>query len=94
MPRGRKTHLTLPETDRATLQRWHRSLTIRAGLAQRGRLILLVAAGHTLTDAAAKVGLSRTRAHKWLKRYEAQGVAGLWDKPRHRRPQEHPAVHV
>lgn len=45
MPRGRKTSLTVHLTDeeRQTLLVWQRSTTMAAGLARRGRLMLLLA---------------------------------------------------
>src|SRR5262249_14123838 len=45
MPRGRKTALTIQLTrrERQTLMAWQRSTTIPAGLARRGRIILLLA---------------------------------------------------
>ena len=44
MARGRKTALTITLTaeERQTLMAWQRSTTIRAGLARRSRLILLL----------------------------------------------------
>jgi hypothetical protein len=47
MARGRKPSLpsVLSLTERATLERWQRSTTMAAGLARRGRIILLLADG-------------------------------------------------
>ena len=88
MPRGRTTALTIRLTpaQRQTLLAWERSTTIPAGLARRGRMILLLADGMTITDAAAAVGLSRRHSYKWIRRFLEQGLEGLHDKPRsHRR---------
>lgn len=81
MPRGRKTALavTLTPDDRATFQAWQRSTTIHAGLARRGRMVLLYAEGKTLTEIGYMVGLNRRFVYKWLRRYAAQGLAGLRD---------------
>jgi transposase len=47
----------------------------------RARLILLVADGWTIIQAAPEVGLSRRHALTWLKRFAAHGLAGLrWRK--------------
>ena len=61
MARGRKTSLMirLTPTERLTLLTWQRSTSIPAGLARRARLLVLLADGMTITDAAAAVGLSR-----------------------------------
>jgi len=84
MPRGRTTSLTIQLTpaERQTLLAWQRSTSIPAGLARRGRMILLLADGMTITDAAAAVGLSRRHSYKWIQRFVQQRVEGLYDKPR------------
>ena len=83
MPRGRKTSFTIHLTpaQRQTLLAWQRSTTISAGLARRGRMILLLADGVTITDIAAAVGMSRRHIYKWVQRFVQQGLEGLHDKP-------------
>jgi len=46
-------------------------------------------AGVNLSALSQRFGVSRKTAYKWLKRYEAEGRAGLVDRPR--RPQRSPA---
>src|SRR5690348_4990706 len=90
MPRGRKTSLLIRLTpaERLTLLTWQRSTTIPAGLARRARLLLLLADGVTITEAAATVGLSRRHTYKWIQRFIQEGLAGLQDKPgRGQRPE-------
>ena len=79
MPRGRKTSFTIHLTpaERQTLLAWQRSTTISAGLARRGRIILLLADGVTITDIAATVGMSRHNMYKWIQRFLQEGVEGL-----------------
>ena len=86
MPRGRKTSLTIRLTpaDRHTLMAWQRATAIPAGLARRGRIILLLADGVTITEVAAMVGMSRKHTYKWIQRFVQEGVEGLTDKPRGR----------
>src|SRR5712671_3894081 len=83
MPRGRKTSLTIRLTpaQRQTLLAWQRATTIPAGLARRGRILLLLADGVTITDVAATVGISRRFIYKWVRRFLQEGLAGLADKP-------------
>ena len=71
MARGRKTSLTIHLTpaERRTLQAWQRATTLPAGLAQRSRIILLLAAGRTITEIATTVGMSRQEVYKWLYRF-------------------------
>jgi hypothetical protein len=83
MARGRKTSLTIHLTppERRTLLAWQRATTIPAGLARRGRIILLLADGRTITDIATIVGISRRFVYKWVQRFLEQGLAGLADQP-------------
>jgi hypothetical protein len=87
--RGRKPSFTLqlPAPHLQELEHWLRSTNLRQGLARRGRLLLLLHQGHTLKDAARTAGLTVRNARKWAKRYLAQGLQGLADKPgRGRKP--------
>ena len=88
MPRGRKTSFTIHLTpaQRQTLLAWQRSTTISAGLARRGRIILLLADGVTITDIATAVSMSRRHIYKWMQRFLHQGLEGLQDRPRSGRP--------
>jgi hypothetical protein len=65
MAQGRKTSVTIRLTpvQRQTLMTWQRSTAIPAGLARRGRIILLLADGVTITDIAAAVSMSRGHIH-------------------------------
>jgi transposase len=49
---------------------------------QRLDAVRLVLAGATVTEVAARVGVSRQTLHSWLSRYLAEGVAGLVDRSR------------
>jgi transposase-like protein len=83
MARGRTTSLTIRLTpaERQTLLAWQRATVIPAGLARRGRIILLLADGVPITAIAATVGISRRFIYKWARRFLEQGLAGLADKP-------------
>jgi CRP-like cAMP-binding protein len=82
MARGRKTALTIRLTadERQTLRAWQRATTISAGLARRGRIILLVADGVPISHIAATVGISRRFVYKWVQRFRDEGLEGLTDK--------------
>ena len=71
MARGRRTSFTIRLTpaERRTLLTWQRATTVPAGLARRARLLLLLADGMTITEAAATVGLSRRHSYKWIRRF-------------------------
>ena len=61
MAQGRKTSGVIPLTpeERAVLTAWQGSTTIRAGLAKRGRLMLLLADGVPIAHVARSVGRRR-----------------------------------
>jgi hypothetical protein len=84
MARGRTTSLTIHLTpaQRQTLLAWQRATVISAGLARRGRIILLVADRVPIAHVAATTGISRRFVYKWVQRFLAQGLEGLADKPR------------
>ena len=83
MARGRKSSLriVLSPEERQTLDRWQRSTTIAAGLVRRGKIILLLAAGHSQFHVAQAVGVQRTVVRKWARRFLARRLAGLADAP-------------
>jgi DNA invertase Pin-like site-specific DNA recombinase len=73
MARGRTTALTIRLTlaERRTLLAWQRATTIPAGLARRGRILLLRADGMSITAIARTVGLSRQQVYKWIAQFTA-----------------------
>lgn len=83
MARGRKSSLriVLSPEECDTLQHWQRSTTMAAGLVRRGKIILLLAAGHSQSAAAQVVGVQRTVVRKWAKRFLARRLEGLADAP-------------
>lgn len=78
--------LGLREGDREQLTAWTRASTIPAGLAQRARIVLLVAEGVSHTEIAERMQVSRQTVIMWRARYERSGLAGLADQPRSGRP--------
>jgi transposase len=86
--------LGLRAGDRERLLRLSRSSSVRAGLAQRARIVLLAADGVSNTAIADLVGASRPTVIGWRERYERRGMAGLEDAPRSGRPRsiDHAAI--
>ena len=78
--------LGLRDGDRERLSAWTRSSSVRAGLAQRARIVLLAADGVSNTEIAARVGVSRQTVVSWRARYARGGIAGLYDEARPGRP--------
>jgi transposase len=65
---------------------WTRASSIRAGLAQRARIVLLAADGVSNTAIAEQVGVTRQTVVSWRARYVRSGIAGLHDEARPGRP--------
>lgn len=65
-----------------------RSSTVRAGAAQRARIVLLAADGVSNTEIAERIGVSRPTVIGWRARYDQAGMAGLVDRPRSGRPRD------
>src|SRR5665648_1076700 len=78
--------LALREGDREELVRLTRSSSVRSGLAQRSRILLLAADGESNTSIAERVGVSRVTVVGWRSRYRDKGLPGLEDDPRSGRP--------
>ncbi len=78
--------LMLREGDRAELERLTRASSVRAGLAQRARIVLLAAQGLSNTTIASQVGVSRSTVIAWREWYQAAGIVGLDDQDRSGRP--------
>ncbi len=93
MARGRTTQLsiTLSPGDRYLLESWQRSTTIQAGLARRGRIILLMSEGDSISQIARTVGIRRRFIYKWVERFKSLGVSGLSDRPGRGRASQMPA---
>ena len=72
--------------DKSRLRSWVRASGIRAGLAQRARIVLLAGEGLSNTEIAARVGVSRPTVIHWRDRYAEGGLAALEDRKRSGRP--------
>jgi CRP-like cAMP-binding protein len=83
MMRGRKSALRVELTlEQVTvLQTLARQRRLSNGLARRVRAMLLLAEGHlSITQIAARVGVSRRHIYKWAQRFHVEGLAGLRDQ--------------
>jgi transposase len=78
----------VPPRDREVLTSWTRSSSIRAGLAQRARVVLLAADGVGNQVIADRVGVSRPTVNLWRSRYAEAGMAGLVEQKRPGRPRQ------
>ena len=78
--------MPMPAKDRAELTRWLRTSSLRAGLAQRARIVLLADDGVGTNEIVHRVGVSKPTVIAWKKRYAVEGIAGLEDRPKPGRP--------
>src|ERR1700689_4611407 len=76
----------VPPRDREVLASWVRATSIRAGLAQRARIVLLAGEGLGTNEIVRRTGASKPTVILWKKRYAAEGTGGLEDRPRPGRP--------
>jgi len=60
-------------------------------IVQRAQLVLASAAGHSPCQIAKQVQLSAAQVREWIKRFNVQGVLGLFDRARQGRPPEYTA---
>jgi putative transposase len=70
----------------STLKMWVGSHRTQQRYSRRAYVVLLSAQGLTLEQISERSGLNRTNCLKWRKRFVAEGLDGLRDKPRKGRP--------
>jgi transposase len=76
----------VPPRDRAELERWVRSPSMPAGLVMRARIVLAAADGARTNEIVERVGVSKPTVILWRRRYAAEGIGGLDDRPKSGRP--------
>jgi transposase len=84
----------LRDGDREVLEGWLRSPSLRAGLAQRARVVLLAGDGVGTGEIVHRVGLSKPAVIRWKARYGEEGIAGLDDRAKPGRPARIDAVQI
>lgn len=78
--------IELTDEDRAELERRARAHTSTVRDARRARAVLLCADGVPLRQIGERVGLDQHQVGVWRRRFLADGLAGLADRPRAGRP--------
>lgn len=71
---------------RTELERRSRSQTLPARVVKRAKMILLCAEGVPLRQIAGRVSISEHQVTMWRRRFLAEGLDGLADRPRPGRP--------
>jgi len=72
--------LKLRESERKELEARMRNGRLRAADVRRARLILLLSNGDSYTSIAAKLGCNRNYICTWKRRFEEEGLAGLYGR--------------
>ncbi|MBF0411425.1 MAG: helix-turn-helix domain-containing protein [Desulfamplus sp.] len=89
MTQGRKTniHILLSTEERRILESWQKSTTISQGLARRGKIILMLCNGMSISTICRILCVARGPVYKWATRFNKNRIEGLNDKAgRGRRP--------
>jgi hypothetical protein len=76
----------LEEAERVELESRARSQAIAHRIVSRARIVLAVADGQSIAEAAREAGCGRRIARKWAQRFRLKRLAGLEDEPRSGRP--------
>ncbi|HKO55342.1 MAG TPA: IS630 family transposase [Thermoanaerobaculia bacterium] len=77
-----KTEVILTDEEREQLQRWSRRPKTAQALAQRARIVLTCADGHSNDEVARQLKITAQTVGKWRRRFVAQRLEGLLDEPR------------
>ena len=72
--------MILTESERVELQQQASARNVRADIARRARLILLLSDGHTWADIQGKLDCSNGFIDLWSKRFAAERLAGLFSR--------------
>ena len=81
--RGRRlVAIELTAHEREVLERFVRRRKTAQQLAQRSRVVLLSAGGHSNREVARRVGVHETTVCKWRRRFLEKRLDGLLDEPR------------
>ena len=80
------TSVLLTEEERAELDALARSTKTEHRLRQRARIVLLAADGLGTGEIVVRTGVSKPTVIAWKRRYAAEGIGGLEDRPRPGKP--------
>lgn len=74
------------DKDRQTLREWAASRSMEARLVERAKMISKLLDGESVSKVAADLKVRPNTIIDWRNRFAAQGVAGLYDRPRSGKP--------
>jgi transposase len=74
--------LSLTDTQRDVLEGWVRRRSTAQSLAQRSRIILACAEGHSIMEVSRRLSVTADMVRTWRRRFLERGLDGLSDEPR------------
>ncbi|MFF4948510.1 IS630 family transposase [Streptomyces chattanoogensis] len=74
--------LSLTDAQRAVLEGWVRRRSTAQSLAQRSRIVLECAEGHSIMEVSRRLGVTADMVRTWRRRFLERGLDGLSDEPR------------
>src|SRR4030043_1128145 len=78
--------LNCSEDDRKILEQWSRSRTQEARLVERARIILKCLDGDSVMEIARSLKIRPNTVIDWRRRFEKEGIVGLYDRQRSGKP--------
>jgi transposase len=74
--------LSVTDAQRAVLEGWVRRRTTAQALAQRSRIVLECADGHSIMEVSRRLRVTPDTVRTWRRRFLERGLDGLSDEPR------------
>ncbi|NEE60650.1 IS630 family transposase, partial [Streptomyces sp. SID8455] len=74
--------LSVTDAQRAVLEGWVRRRTTAQALAQRSRIVLECADGHSIMEVSRRLRVTPDTVRTWRRRFHERGLDGLSDEPR------------
>ncbi|MFJ3709834.1 helix-turn-helix domain-containing protein [Streptomyces sp. NPDC090053] len=81
-PGPRIPPLSVTDAQRAVLEGWLRRRTTAQALAQRSRIVLECAEGHSIMEVSRRLRITPDTVRTWRRRFLGRGLDGLCDDPR------------
>lgn len=76
----------LSDEERTQIRRLSQARTVAARTVERAQIIQLASEGLLVPAIAERLGIGQDVVRQWLKRFNAEGLSGLRDRPRSGRP--------
>lgn len=85
---GRRLPILLSNSERIELERLAKRRSVTRELSIRARIVLAVADGLSQKNTAEIIGTNSATVSRWLRRFKAERVSGLYDRPRSGAPRQ------